>query len=559
MLFRAPYGNNPGAASSMVDLAAPRRLSISSLRRVSSNLNLKGGKLAISSPIGPPVLIGDDRPGTAGGSPRKNGWVNPLDVQFGRDMTLGSPLTPKEISPTAKSPLSQLSQFDFGVSKQTGLPSPPPSLKSSDTGLSVSTTRAPTSLRRVDTAESYANSPEDAPIRSPWTRRETMTFHSPRRKSFSKNLDQRDKDGQKKKRQTEGFEGNFSAFNFSATEEAIPLPDRPVSPKSSLGDTLKSAPQIEAAPKSPAFLEAVQKREVSDFLRSASRTPSYVDDDPPIKIPMSKPSDPPTSSLPQIPKKNPRRTPSIESIAAVFRPRMDSDTRAPGTPTALRAPPGERTPPRGRSMHKLDRGRSSERFDAPPRLDPDRRSQSPLRSKVLLEGEFPVSRGLPRGRRPPPVEITTSPTAVAAPQRPPRENEGLSLPPWADRAERHLSALPAPLTPLSSNSFIGDKDLSPWVSSTTSPTSPIAPRLPSPTFPSLEMAIISSSEDLAKTFELALREESAKSPLASPGMRVTMDKAPPRPGPITLPPGVGGGVSGTPSLKSPGEFSPGFI
>ncbi|UKZ55661.1 hypothetical protein TrVGV298_009485 [Trichoderma virens] len=99
----------------------------------------------------------------------------------------------------------------------------------------------------------------------------------------------------------------------------------------------------------------------------------------------------------------------------------------------------------------------------------------------------------------------------------------------------------------------GQRPSSPsWSLST--PTSDVAPRIPSPTFPSLEKAISATSEDLAKSFEMSY-DAPQPSPLAneftiddmpspsikpSPVIRVEAKKAPPRPtpSPINLPPSL---------------------
>jgi hypothetical protein len=602
----------------MVELAPPsaRRPSVSSLRQISSNPNLKGGRPNISGPIGPPVplsLDGDGgsaespaRPGTAGSI--KKDWVNPLDVHFAKDMPFAnSGKTKSTTTSFPKSPLAQtefkldtnvtslsagIGNFDIGPS---GYPSPPQSVKSNDTPNSpemkpqIQTSRpsAPSGLRRVNTAEqtqlpSPATSEDRGDglmIRNGNAKRETMMgFHAPRRaeeptqrKQWKDRTDQ-EREAIKKRRQTEGFEGNFSAFNFGGApvDTSVPLPT--ASPESTLA-------RLDSPSGSKETASSIDKRSTGDSVRSESVTSrDTYGDGKPAEKPIVKPLDPWTDALPRIPSEmNGHRSyakPSFDSLhSRSVHARGDSDTRAPGTPTALRStveqPSAVSSPPQ--------RGRAVEQFDAPPKLNPDRRSQSPLRSKGPMEGDFPVSKGLPRGRRPTITSITTqsSTAPMKAPVRPPREDEDSAvLPSWADRAERHLSAIPAPLTPLGTSPNLRDTDISPWASKTTT-SSPIAPRLPSPTFPSLEKSVSAGSDNLTAGLGLSFGEEIANSlshhmltelspTSGDAGRRVQKRTAPPRPPPITLPPGKNGSTgmrTPTGSMKSPvaSEFSAGFI
>lgn len=687
MLFRSPFANTE-ATSSMVDLAPPsaRRPSASSLRQASSSSNLRSGKLKISAPIGPPQTLpmegGPNSPLTPATPPRpgtsssmKKDWVNPLDVHFGKDMSAMRPHTSAGPS-AAKSPLTQF-DFDIGPDSKgnfdskaessvgpNGYPSPPPSVKGDEQGLTRVSTEpklsysakppAPSSLRRVNTAEQTRlpspavsdelKAAEGPVIRNVIAKRETMTFHSPRRRSFSKQIDEQttkrdlkkrteeEKAEIKKRRQTEGFEGNFSAFNFGGpvVDTSVPLPtERAISPMST-GDSNESPIDPKADRKSArergmseAMTIETVNQEQKEETDNRSTMASSIDVIPrPLTQEIRR-------TGPQAPASHtPSLTPSVDSLTKPTRPRVDSDTRCPGTPTALRAPPpvGDRPSIRSQSSHdsqwsfKLEqapppklnvdrgpesplrahppsnspkeaparpqrpdspgsrRGRSPERFDdaPPPKLNPDRRSQSPLRARQPAEGLFPTSKGLPRGRKPGPGAPPIQPASFygnAPPPRPPRENQGVtSDPSWAERAEKHMSAIPAPLTPSMQTSF-HDDDLHPWaVKKNDGPPSLAPPRLPSPTFSSLEESL---SENILKTFDTAPSPEpNHGKPLISPvlsefgvrsdgqhsPMRVEAKKAPPRPSPITLPPSSHGGTPNG-SVKSPatGEFSPGFI
>lgn len=556
----------------------------------------------------------------------KKDWVNPLDVHFAKDLTSFGPSSNNPKSPTESLSRSPLTQAEFwlntsegsktgdgGLDGPTGYPSPPQSVKSSgDQGQSPTGTEAktlpqssrpaaPSNLRRVNTAEENTlPSPATSEDRGDGlmvqglnTKRETINFYGPKRTDENARKQFKDKSEQerlaiKKRRQTEGFEGNFAAFNFGGVDPSIPLPS--TSPDSAF----HQCPQSPVGSKGT--VSTSEKRSTGESTQSESVTSHATSvEHQPCQKPAPRPLDPWTDALPQIPTKGHSKqmpsevsshvsygTPSMHSMASLasrsVHARGDSDTRAPGTPTALRPFPSSSSeqalPSSPQSQH---RGRTTTKFDAPPKLDPDRRSQSPLRSRGPIEGDFPVSKGLPRGRRPAPQPITVpSPTSgLKPPTRPLREDEKspTNLPTWADRAERHLSAIPAPLTPLGNSPNFLESDLSPWATNATT-SSPIAPRLPSPTFPSLEKSISSGNESgLGMSFEEEIANSLGHytlSDLGSPttssngdsGRRVEKMTAPPRPPPITLPPGKNSrGGTPTGSIKSPAksEFSAGFI
>ncbi|KAI6781912.1 uncharacterized protein J7T54_005122 [Emericellopsis cladophorae] len=639
MLFRAPFANAQ-ATSSMVDLAPP------SVRQ----------------------------PSTA--NSMKKDWANPLGLHFGKGDKDAPQRPHTSAGPTAKRP-PRHSDFDVGsqgYEKSRGMasvgpngyPSPPPSIKSEDPDpLSRVSTEpkgakptALSALRRVNTAEPNLQlATNEGGLESPvvlnaLAKRDTMSFHSPRRRSISKqsndNISMRrvtksrtdeEKAEIKKRRQTEGFEGNFSAFNFGApaVDTSIPLPtERPISPTNTSDRTESpidrqrlSSPFSDRPADRPLDRKNARERGMSE----AMTIEGAVDQDDGLSMTESN-----DSIFPQPPAHEAKRsdstlslTPSIESLTKPARPRGDSDTRGPSTPTALRAPPPMSARPSICSVHSSDSARLVKEAP-PPKLNPDRRSPSPLRSKAAIEGDFPVHQGLPRGRKPGSISSIASPTselfdhappptlhangrsqsplrarqpaegdfpvnkglprgrrpgpgsppiapapvpvpAMAAPPRPPREDEGVTLTPaWAERAEKHLSAMPAPLTPALSRASHLDSDISPWASKEGGAPFLAAPRLPSPTFSSLEESL---SENLAKTFDDPPSEEHVARPLISPtlsefGVRVGADsprrveatKAPPRPAPITLPPSKGNTPNG--SMKSPiaaefSEFSPRFI
>ncbi|KAI9163978.1 hypothetical protein HJFPF1_05613 [Paramyrothecium foliicola] len=298
--------------------------------------------------------------------------------------------------------------------------------------------------------------------------------------------------------------------------------------------------------------------------------------------------------------------------------------RSPDHPPVSPISPGPLTsepPPTGDSEYFSAENTPPIRSERPP--------SSPY-SRGPMEGDFPMHRGLPRGRRPePPAGQAADPVSPMSPhstsrwrqwrsslmrapngeslprgnQQPQEERDdrpsaehGYALPNWDDfdeRSDRHRSALPMPLTPYS--------PYSPWSNGASSPsiTSATPPRLPSPTFPSLEKSISNSSEHMGKSFELFYEDSrehpteptkpqlqpqpqqkptKPQMPLISPvandfsehmrnpsPRRVDAIKAPPRPAPITVAPSPRDGLPGSEfGMRSPGivpskEFSAGFI
>jgi hypothetical protein len=198
--------------------------------------------------------------------------------------------------------------------------------------------------------------------------------------------------------------------------------------------------------------------------------------------------------------------------------------------------------------------------DAPPPRPAARLPSSPF-SRPPMAGAFPKTKGLPRGRRPEPP----APLQLA----PPDDEDMWSLPSWSDfdRAEPRRSAMPAPLTPFRTGASQGTS------SGISTPTSATAPRIPSPTFPSLAQSISVSSPTFGGSFDLSF-DDTAHSPTlggfpsidrhpsggkGANSMRVEARKAPPRPAPVTLPPSPNKDGSG--GIKSPvlTEFTGVFI
>ncbi|KAJ4260771.1 hypothetical protein NW757_001153 [Fusarium falciforme] len=307
-----------------------------------------------------------------------------------------------------------------------------------------------------------------------------------------------------------------------------------------------------------------------------------------------------------------------------FRPRVDSDPQAR---RPLRVPPplvdrSATVPvlgggPRSPYGPPPDEGNYL-RSESSPRAAPEPpRTASPFSTRAPIEGDFPMSKGLPRGRKPPGMEPTSPESTFGLGPRkqrrqrpmypPPRaeasptpesqhkdsaEGHGYALPSWDDfgGANPHRSAMPLPLSPfhtdfpLQSPAQATDESLSPRFGGqyTSSPISPTPPSLPSPSFPSLQKSISSSSENLARSFDMAADgnyhsapEPNLTRPLISPVMvdfvpprdqsatRVEAKRAPPRPAPIKVPTTTLGVGPESGRVRTPNpvvdEFNPGFI
>ncbi|KAL7920979.1 hypothetical protein ACQKWADRAFT_133410 [Trichoderma austrokoningii] len=239
-----------------------------------------------------------------------------------------------------------------------------------------------------------------------------------------------------------------------------------------------------------------------------------------------------------------------------FNSRMTTESRARGPPQPLQqaafpslaarmeTPSQSPRSPYGPAAHEGNYMRSEEA----PRPPLDRVPMSPFAARTPMEGEFPVMKGLPRGRQPPRPQLPFG----DSPDGRTEERSPRPFSKWGggfgfDRSDSRNSPLPRPpRTPKG-----GQPPASPsWSLST--PTSDIAPRIPSPTFPSLEKAISATSEDLAKSFEMnfdapqpsplanefSIHDVASPSAKSSPVIRVEAKKAPPRPtpSPINLPP-----------------------
>ncbi|KAH6980907.1 hypothetical protein BKA56DRAFT_616732 [Ilyonectria sp. MPI-CAGE-AT-0026] len=702
--WRAPYIGGGGAASSMVDLAAPRAPGLGSSRFHSSDLNINtrfngsSTSLVMPAPIGSPAANRPGtptRPGTA--TSKKTEWDNPFHVHFGGKDSAGN--TP--ISPTAGK--NSLEQFEFGIAANhsrdtsnpaiTGYPSPPPSILSGDQPFSPinpdgrpssSRRNAPSALRNVEItgpmalpspAASVARTSEDVwdipVIRNVQAKRDTLTFHTPRRQSFSMEVDDVDKG--KGKPMVEGLAGNFTAFDFgetvrrgSVSKNSLEAPSiDSISPTGGVGPrpfgTARTASPLRSMQSTPSLSNGsrtTRERNTSDApssLSALSSTQESIGRRSPI--PPAQPTfaaqpqqldllfrpiqAEPTSPVPAPPKTTNIRTNNAPPASAYgvhpgymsrpldppprgFRPRTGSDSRRRPPPNGLRVPPPLVDRSTGGSISSLNSSSSTGNLRSPygpppdegsylraessPRPPPEARAQSPF-TRPTPEGDFPIQKGLPRGRRPPALEGLSPEPGGLGPRKqqrhrpmypPPKaepsptsdsmskngaEDHGYTLPNWNDfdRASPHRSAMPPPLSPFRTDSQLpqtppaDDGNRRPQF--TSSPISPKPPSLPSPSFSSLQTSISSSSETLAKTFETAVDHMTVNDynyprnrPLISPVMgdfsrplspantRMEAKRAPPRPTPITLPPSKGTerDRSRTPTVAVD-QFNPGFI
>ncbi|TQW00232.1 hypothetical protein IF1G_00163 [Cordyceps javanica] len=615
-----------GANSSMVDLSGPaRKESVSSLRYQSSQVNFRDpfrnnstANLPLPSSLGGsgPRVGTPERPSTAGG--RTKEWVNPLDVHFCKKPTAAPAPASNNIEAPVKSPLA----LQFGVhdsdddddddvvrpssppqeetllARETtlnnGYPSPPQSVNNAEQTLSpslsdLSTTSkphgGPSSLPSPATSASRTSEDRwEAPvIRNVLAKRDTTTFYSPRRRSFTMDLEQQELEKLRKQRQTEGFAGSFAEFDFGETiTKQVSIEQFPEPPSAGLNPSPKvetSGTLTQDQTPTSKFDNALSSTTVAASKKPERRLSNHRTESPASE---SMSSSPELGATPfQLPPPAPVEAPRV--VAA--RPATIYGRAGGAPPAAAGAHPGNgpvttfEPPPRLGFRARLGSDASSRRKTGPPKplktsasqpsllqkrvspsAQPDEPSPKssfipssksanrlrcseeskrsldikPLKSPYgnnTLEGDFPMTKGLPRGRQPP--------------RRPPRSDEassperpGFSLPDWGliDPAEPRHSAMPPPLAT--------SGQPRPSISSA------IDTGLPSPSFASLELSISNSGESLTQAFEDALGktelspgligdffaiDTSTTSPTSST-MRVEAKKAPPRPAPVTLPP-----------------------
>ncbi|KND89174.1 hypothetical protein TOPH_06166, partial [Tolypocladium ophioglossoides CBS 100239] len=549
------------------------------------------------------------RPGTPSRpATRKTEWVNPLDVHFGKDTSGSRPGTPSGPAANAsKSPLGRFefgveartgaaaeaeaeAETDRGVSdtatdepnpeelcETAAYPSPPPSDRNSERAFSpvnlalspVATAcssanpdgrrNAASAIRNVDSAAAAgatSSLPSPAPsasgdrweapvIRNVLAKRDTFTFHQPRRPSFAMQFDDEGRGAAARRtRHVEGFSGNFAAFDFGGI---APRPSADGSRGETSLETAGRAGESTETTKEPSIVESRSEGSV--------RQP----DSPEHGIPASA-SAPSFTTLDRAESAASARQPSgAQPWEAARRPGGPPPAAAGAHPGRVYGPGQAASPPRGfksrfgaenrsrapppRPLRPIQPFASMDRAEPgprspygpppdegnylcgegaePPRRPGSRPPSSPF-SRLPMEGDFPMSKGLPRGRRPEPPRIPLPPAPSDA-----DDEGGFGLPAWSDfgRAEPRRSAIPAPLSTART-----DASLSPAWSSPASAAAP--PRLPSPTFPSLAKSISNSSENLARSLELSQLDdyhdpyrEPYREPLGSPTLGGTRSAA----------------------------------
>ncbi|KAK2048755.1 hypothetical protein LZ31DRAFT_32621 [Colletotrichum somersetense] len=245
---KAPYLN--GGSSSLVDLGAPG--GHKGVRPVGSEANLKmrwnnSSVTSLQNIASPPTITGASRPGSRAGTPTsisRKVWVNPLDVHFARDNAgsrsegTHSPapsaapsgyhsttsLSPLPTPTVANAPRSPLGQFEFNLnpsetskddklapappSPSKAYPSPPLSVNGSLPRLrtdfkpktAVSTVHevyqpGPTALPSPTASAGRCSDEEQhfyprPIIQNVAAKRDTLTIITPRRQSFSMDIDE---------------------------------------------------------------------------------------------------------------------------------------------------------------------------------------------------------------------------------------------------------------------------------------------------------------------------------------------------------------------------------
>lgn len=600
MSFRSPFAM--AANSSMVDLSSSaRRPSMSSLRHWATD---SSANLPLPPTLaGPGVSVGlPERPSTAGS--RTKEWVNPLDVHFCKDGTTGNDFkgaVMRQLEFSVRTTPAPVDDKDTAVDAatkkntttkiSTGYPSPPAS-SNGDSTLPL-TISEPSSLGILSPSTSFASSlPSPVPsasrssddhwdspvVRNVPARRDTTMFHSARRRSFTKDIQASPDDVAKmrKQQQTEGFAGNFAAFDFGEevrrqttidlpspqiacmeemptpkVSDVIPSTPTPKERAASVTQSSPNAPTVRSLPTQPLpILESINSFEFPMPCAREHRSPSI-------------PQRPSTSYGPG--QRSFSKTPSkpagasdpldLASTLSDFRPRADSDIVSLPRPTrpAVVIPSAQdalrSNSPFG-SMPEMSYSVSIESAHSPkttPKSSMDKPRTSPPKKSIFPSSKNSLPRGRQPPRRPPRSDEATAETVPARPE--------FSVPNWGtldvDAAEPRRSAMPAPLA--SSGHTIKP--------SLSSPSSD-APRLITSTFKSLELSLEEAEDSFASAFELAL-EKTVSSPSSSDFFslsstpttptggvtRVEAKKAPPRPPPITLPPSPG--KSNEPAIRSP--------
>lgn len=586
--WHAVFGNS-GAASSMTDLKPPV---MRGLRHNASEVNLRSHHLAQDSTATLAL-------------PSTSKWMDPLqahschDVSHARSDTAPAAKTglPCQIPPFSKLDL-QMGE-PLGIAKSTpdhgavnGCPSPPqsdgvsepsyfpyhPSMGrvSPDSRPASSRCNAPSALRHVDTASIGARPPSPAPS-PPCTRDGPGPFPLGLQRRQTCKLDFGDQSARRTRHNVEGFIGNFADFDFGASVSRAG--NSPVTTRAeALGVATGAQSKVDHWLRQP---EMPLER-----LPSHASAPSLLGPRPttasgPVPSVICEESEYAGGSLASSMESHFHLEFAVTAVSAqIFPARVDSKPQTtrehapqpsqpvPSSPSADQAEPS----PYGPSAQ----GEGDSDTQLPHR--PSGPHNPSPHSRRPLEGHFSKSKGgLPRGRLvEPPVLPLSSPEPNGAEEESEcdenhatdeDEDSGPILPEWPsfDNSSHRHSAVPPPLSTASR---------SPARSIASSAPSTAAPRLPSPTFPSLTTSISGSSLGLANSFELALAESlgsgwglpldripSANSGLGGNTTRVEAAKAPPRPeAPISLSSPSSDRVAGMQTRsRVEGTFDAGFI
>ncbi|KHO01346.1 uncharacterized protein MAM_00347 [Metarhizium album ARSEF 1941] len=456
--WRAVF-KNPAVTSSMADLASPRRRpSVGSLRHVASDWNTRPGTAFPAA-----LQTSGFQPGVPSRTPgnQKAGWISPSDIHLCKNPANIRPATPLGQNPfvtapaTPRSPKSPLAQSDFEqhtgrgehantsalpftvhngkldkeIVTQTANPSPPPSDTNSEGALSP--VNVPASENRPPL--SGGNAPSALKnVDMP----EPISIPSPEGLIVRSVRARRDTFAFHQPRRqsfTMEFEGSNRATVMHPPKEGF---------SGNFADFDFGQGVARAASNTSA-------REVKPSFDAATR-PSMSSE--------STSAMPPRPLQPVVP---PPATNDVEVTAM--------DAYGPPADSGIGCSRSEPTP---RPAENL--GRSA--FSRPP-----------------MEGDFPMYKGLPRGRqrgpRPPPLSSFD-------------DKNAFKLPMWSgfDRSEPRRSAIPAPLTPSRPSSSRSPK------AGLSTPTSATAPRIPSPTFSSLAQSSSNSGDTFEKSFGINLDE-----------------------------------------------------
>ncbi|KAK9443535.1 hypothetical protein VB005_02814 [Metarhizium brunneum] len=496
---------------------------------------------------------------------------------------------------------SRKSDEEFVASNQ--YPSPPPSDTGSEGALSPMNLPAldnhsPTRKRDAASSPGNVDMPEPTSPPSPMplvqptspdrlggpivrnspARRDTFAFHQPRRQSFTKEFEEVHR-ATMMHPPKEGFSGNFADFDFG---ESV------IKTTSNMSET-EGHPSFEAARRPSTSPEATKESDrglaptasesmLSSSLKQTERdelrrlAPTYTPEDQATNV---------IDQLPRSPRERALRTlgPPPAATGAYrahsngtgmgfpqgFKSRFDSEkwSRAtPPRPLQPVLPPSVIHDVETAAMRSFgpapDSGIGYTSREPTPRQT-EKLPSSPF-SRPPMEGNFPMSKGLPRGRRPgpPPPRPSSS-----------DDDNALPFPMWSDfdMSEPRRSAMPAPLTPSRPSPSQDPR------SGLSTSTSAASPRIPSPTFPSLAKSISNSSDSFGNSIDMDNNEPLGSTtlggfpsldgrPSTSGGIssiRVEAKKAPPRPAPVTLPPSSNKGIHA--GLRSPvlTEFPGTFI